>query len=46
MVSLDKVKSAPKGRTMDMEYIEGFGLFVVQQAQPMELYLDYVYLGK
>lgn len=46
VVSLDKVKNAPKGRTMDMEQIEGFGVFVVQQAQPMEMYLDYVYLGK
>ncbi len=46
VVSLDKVKSAPKGRAMDMEHIEGFGIFVVQQAQPMEIYIDYVYLGK
>jgi len=46
VISLEKVKNAPKGRAMDMEHIEGFGLFVVQQSQPQVLYLDYVYLSK
>jgi hypothetical protein len=46
VVSLEKVKNAPKGRAMDMEHIEGFGLFVVQQARPQEIYLDHVYLSK
>jgi len=46
IIPLDKVKNALKGRTMDMEHIEGFGLFVVQQARPMEIYLDYVYLSE
>jgi len=46
IISLEKVKNAPKGRAMDMEHIEGFGLFVVQQSQPQVLYLDYVYLSK
>jgi VanZ family protein len=46
VISLEKVKNAPKGRVMDMEHIEGFGLFVVQQSQPQVLYLDYVYLSK
>ena len=45
-VSLERVKNAPKGRVMDMQHIEGFGLFVVQQASPMEIYLDHVYLEK
>jgi len=31
---------------MDMGHIEGFGLFVVQQDSPMEVYLDHVYLGR
>lgn len=46
VISLEKVKNAPKGRAMEMEHIEGFGLFVVQQADPLEIYLDHVYLGK
>lgn len=46
VVSLDRVKNAPKGRSMDMEHIEGFGLFVVQQASPMSIYLDHLYLGE
>lgn len=45
-ISLDKVKAAPKGRTMDMEHIEGFGLFVIQQSHPQVIYLDHVYLSK
>ena len=46
VIALDKVKAAPKGRTMDMEHIEGFGLFVVQQPHPQVIYLDNVYLSK
>jgi hypothetical protein len=46
VISLEKVKNAPKGRAMEMQHIEGFGLFVVQQADPLEIYLDHVYLGK
>lgn len=46
VISLEKVKNAPKDRTMDMEHIEGFGVFVVQQPQPTVLYLDHVYLAK
>jgi len=45
-VSLERVKRAPQCRIMDMQHIEGFGLFVVQQASPMEIYLDHVYLDK
>ena len=45
-VSLDKVAQAPRGRLMDMEHIEGFGLFVVQQQAPLEIVLDYVILSK
>jgi VanZ family protein len=45
-VALERVHHAPKGRAMDMEHIEGFGLFVVQQASPMVIYLDHVYLGE
>lgn len=46
VISLEKVKNAPKDRTMDMEHIEGFGVFVVQQPQPTVLYLDHVYLAR
>jgi len=45
-VSLERVQNAPRGRAMDMEHIEGFGLFVVQQPSPMEICLDHVYLDK
>jgi VanZ family protein len=45
-IDLDKVRNAPKGRTMDMSHIEGFGLFVVQQAKPMEIILDHIYLAR
>ncbi|MCL2340263.1 MAG: succinyl-CoA synthetase subunit beta, partial [Proteobacteria bacterium] len=45
-ISLDKVKTAPRGRTMDMEHIEGFGLFVVRLPQPQALYLDHIYLAR
>jgi hypothetical protein len=46
VIPLARVKNAPKGRTMDMEHIEGFGLFVTQQPQSLELYLDHVYLSE
>ena len=45
-IALDKVREAPKGRTMDMANIEGFGLFVVQQPQALFFYLDHVYLSR
>jgi len=45
-ISLDKVKTAPRGRAMDMEHIEGFGLFVVRLPQPQALYLDHIYLDR
>ncbi len=45
-ISLEMIKNAPRGRTMEMEHIEGFGLFVVQQAKPLEIYLDHVYLSE
>ena len=46
VISLERVKNAPKGRAMDMEHIEGFGLFVIQQPQSLVLYLDHVYLSE
>jgi len=46
VIPLERVKTAPKGRTMDMEHIEGFGLFVVQQPHSQAIYLDHVYLGQ
>ena len=46
VISLEKVKTAPKGRTMDMEHIERFGLFVVQQPRSQAIYLDHVYLAQ
>lgn len=45
-IPLDKVKAAPKGRAMDMEHIEGFGLFVIQQPRSQVIYLDNVHLSK
>lgn len=46
VIPLDKVRNAPRDRAMDMEHIEGFGLFVVRQPRPLVLYLDYVYLDR
>ena len=46
VISLEKVKTALRGRIMDMQHIEGFGLFVMQQPSPLEIYLDHVYLSK
>ena len=45
-VSLEEVKQAPAGRTMDMQRIEGFGIFVVRQPLPLVLYIDNVYLDR
>ncbi len=45
-IDLDKVRNAPRGRPMDMGHIEGFGLFVVQQAKPMEIILDHIALAR
>lgn len=44
-ISLDTVRDAPRDRPMDMARIEGFGLFVIQQARPMEIWLDTIYLA-
>ncbi|MCL1980552.1 MAG: VanZ family protein [Proteobacteria bacterium] len=46
VIALDKVKASPEGRTMDMEHIEGFGLFVVRQPRPQVIYLDHIYLDR
>ncbi|MCL2459448.1 MAG: hypothetical protein FWF31_11555, partial [Desulfobulbus sp.] len=45
-IALDQVKAAPQGRAMDMEHIEGFGLFVVRQPRPQVIYLDHIYLDR
>ena len=45
-IELNQVKNAPKGRQMDMEHIEGFGLFVIQQAKPIEIVLDHIFLTR
>lgn len=45
-VSLEKVEQSPRGRRMDMEHVEGFGLFVMQQQAPLEIVLDHVTLSK
>ena len=45
-VSLDEVRRAPAGRTMDMQRIEGFGIFVVRQPVPLVLFIDNVYLAR
>lgn len=46
VISLEKVKNAPIGRIMDMQHVEGFGLFVMQQPSPLEICLDHVYLSE
>jgi len=46
VIDLKQVENAPKGRKMDMQHIEGMGLFVVQQAQPVEIILDHVFLAR
>ncbi|MGI6656351.1 MAG: VanZ family protein [Desulfobulbus sp.] len=46
VIDLDKVRKAPKGRMMDMERIQGFGLFVVNLPEPQSLYLDALYLSR
>ncbi|MCL2789363.1 MAG: hypothetical protein FWD79_01820 [Desulfobulbus sp.] len=46
VISLGKVKAAPKGRLMDMEHIEGFGLFVARQPRNQVVYLDHIYLDR
>ncbi len=45
-ISLEEVRRAPDGRTMDMQRIEGFGIFVIRQPQPLVLYVDNVYLDR
>jgi len=44
-VSLEAVKASPAGRDMDMENIEAFGIFVINQARPQVIYVDNVYLS-
>ncbi len=46
VISLEEVRQAPAGRTMDMQRIEGFGIFVVRQPRPLVLYIDNVYLDR
>ena len=45
-ISLAEVRLAPVGREMDMQQIEGFGIYVVRLARPLVIYLDNVYLSK
>ena len=45
-ISLAEIKSSPAGRVMDMQQIEGFGIFVVRQSQPLIIFLDHVYLRR
>lgn len=46
VVSLDEVRHAPHGRSMDMAHIEGFGLFVMNQPKSQTIYLDHIYLDR
>lgn len=43
-VSLHEVVLSPEGRKMEMQHIEGFGIFVVRQEKPLDIYIDDVYL--
>lgn len=45
-VALQDVRTAPATRLMDMEHIEGLGLFVIRQKRTHVLYLDHVYLSR
>lgn len=45
-VDLRAVEAAPATRTMDMQQIESFGVFVVKQPQPRTIYIDNVYLSR
>ena len=45
-ISLEDVKNAPKLRKIDLNKIQGVGIFTVQLAQPRNVYLDYVRLSK
>ncbi len=45
-LSLQKVKNAPRGRVMDLQHIEGLGLFVIQQKMPLDIFLDHVHLSR
>jgi len=45
-IDLSAVKEAPATRTMDMQQIESFGLFVIKQSQPHTIYIDNVYLSR
>ncbi len=44
-ISLEKVRSSPENRQMNMREIEGFGIFVVQESRPVVIYLDNIYLS-
>jgi hypothetical protein len=45
-VPLDRVRTAPRDRSMDLTRIKGFGLFVVQQPRPLDIVLDHVFLSE
>jgi VanZ family protein len=44
VIPLSEVENAPAGRRMDMKNIKGFGLFVMEQKEPLTINLDDVYL--
>lgn len=46
VISLDKVRSAPLGREMEMDKIERLGFFVIRQSSAKIIYIDNVYLSK
>ena len=43
-VPIDRVANAPKSRKMDLEKIQGLGIFVTGLSHPKVLYIDYVLL--
>jgi len=45
-VSLDDIRSAPKGRQMNMAEIVDVSMFLQDQTQPVVLYLDYLHLSR
>jgi hypothetical protein len=44
-VSLDRVANAPKSRKMDLEKIQGLGIFATGLSHPRLLYIDHVQLS-
>jgi len=45
-ISLGDIANAPKDRKMNMQKIQGFGIFAIQLPEPRVIYLDYIHLSR